>query len=443
MHKKRILSLLMAGAMFMVSPVAAFGANLDVYEEDDPKHGDPNSDDTSLKSVTIYGGEVDIDGSDITVKYRLTDYPSESDIFIKVTDDDKTYEDWRMESTYWVRVNIVDEHYAEVEDLRTDDGGKTWTFTVRAADGETTQDYTIHIELVEDAFNCGHDSYEWVQYVGHGQVGEDADGEHALRCTVCGKYKPGGARDVETEFCEWELIDEGYNRTMEKEGLADLYQCSVCGAYKVYFHNTGYEKVLEQGEDVDEARRVESINEEARNAFGTEPREDTPMMYEGRPDEEEFLDEWNAEQEEKQEALEEALKHGNGTWQKDGIGWWFRFHDGSYPQNTWWLCTTDGGSGWYHFDSEGYMHHGWLAGSDGHTYYLHDTEDGNYGAMLIGWQWIDGNGDGLKECYYFNQDDTNSLGLPQGAMLKNTTTPDGYTVNANGEWVVNGVVQTM
>ena len=117
MHKKRILSLLMAGAMFMVSPVAAFGANLDVYEEDDPKHGDPNSDDTSLKSVTIYGGEVDIDGSDITVKYRLTDYPSESDIFIKVTDDDKTYEDWRMESTYWVRVNIVDEHYAEVEDL--------------------------------------------------------------------------------------------------------------------------------------------------------------------------------------------------------------------------------------------------------------------------------------------------------------------------------------
>ena len=184
MHKKRILSLLMAGAIFMVSPVAAFGANLDVYEEDDPKHGDPNSDDTSLKSVTIYGGEVDIDGSDITVKYRLTDYPSESDIFIKVTDDDKTYEDWRMESTYWVRVNIVDEHYAEVEDLRTDDGGKTWTFTVRAADGETTQDYTIHIELVEDAFNCGHDSYEWVQYVGHGQVGEDADGEHALRCTV-------------------------------------------------------------------------------------------------------------------------------------------------------------------------------------------------------------------------------------------------------------------
>ena len=201
--------------------------------------------------------------------------------------------------------------------------------------------------------------------------------------------------------------------------------------------------VLEPGEDVDEARRIPSRNEEREERGSDVRKEDNPNNFKYRPDGEELLDDWNAEQQENREALEEALKHGNGTWQKDGIGWWFRFHDGSYPQNTWWLCTTDGGSGWYHFDSEGYMHHGWLAGSDGHTYYLHDTEDGNYGAMLIGWQWIDGNGDGLKECYYFNQDDTNSLGLPQGAMLKNTTTPDGYTVNANGEWVVNGVVQTM
>ena len=42
------------------------------------------------------------------------------------------------------------------------------------------------------------------------------------------------------------------------------------------------------------------------------------------------------------------------------------------------------------------------------------------GAMLTGWQQIGG------KWYYFNT---------SGALLTNTTTPDGYTVNANGEWV--------
>lgn len=49
-----------------------------------------------------------------------------------------------------------------------------------------------------------------------------------------------------------------------------------------------------------------------------------------------------------------------------------------------------------------------------------------------GWQWIDGNGDGIAECYYF---DVN------GYMAENTVV-DGYTVNVNGAWTVNGVVQT-
>ncbi len=48
------------------------------------------------------------------------------------------------------------------------------------------------------------------------------------------------------------------------------------------------------------------------------------------------------------------------------------------------------------------------------------------------WQWLDLNNDGLYECYYFNV---------LGHMYKNGTTPDGYKVNENGEWVVNGVVQ--
>ena len=54
------------------------------------------------------------------------------------------------------------------------------------------------------------------------------------------------------------------------------------------------------------------------------------------------------------------------------------------------------------------------------------------GPQTAGSGWM-GMGDGVAECYYFNGD---------GYMLANTTTPDGYTVNADGAWTVNGVVQT-
>lgn len=48
------------------------------------------------------------------------------------------------------------------------------------------------------------------------------------------------------------------------------------------------------------------------------------------------------------------------------------------------------------------------------------------------WRWLDGNGDGTFECYYFGSD---------GYMLSDTTTPDEYQVNADGAWIVNGGVQ--
>ena len=71
------------------------------------------------------------------------------------------------------------------------------------------------------------------------------------------------------------------------------------------------------------------------------------------------------------------------AWRSDANGWWWQNKDGSYPTNT--------------------------------------------------WQWIDGNGDGVAESYYFG---------PDRYMYANATTPDGYTVNADGAWTVNGVVQT-
>lgn len=48
------------------------------------------------------------------------------------------------------------------------------------------------------------------------------------------------------------------------------------------------------------------------------------------------------------------------------------------------------------------------------------------------WQWIDGNSDGIAECYY----------MENGTALTNATTPDGYQVNETGAWIVDGVVQT-
>ncbi|MEE0131407.1 MAG: hypothetical protein UEL03_08485 [Clostridium sp.] len=49
------------------------------------------------------------------------------------------------------------------------------------------------------------------------------------------------------------------------------------------------------------------------------------------------------------------------------------------------------------------------------------------------WKWLDGNNDGIYECYYFDEN---------SHPLMNVITPDGYQVNGDGPWVVNGVVQT-
>ena len=72
-------------------------------------------------------------------------------------------------------------------------------------------------------------------------------------------------------------------------------------------------------------------------------------------------------------------------WQKNETGWWYG--------------TNATGTTWYH----------------------------------DGWQWIDGNKDGISECYYF---------ASNGYIVTNGKTPDGYDVNADGQWTINGVVQT-
>ena len=48
------------------------------------------------------------------------------------------------------------------------------------------------------------------------------------------------------------------------------------------------------------------------------------------------------------------------------------------------------------------------------------------------WKWLDGNKDGIYECYAFDSN---------GYIYTNTTTPDGYTVNADGAWTIGNSVQ--
>lgn len=76
-----------------------------------------------------------------------------------------------------------------------------------------------------------------------------------------------------------------------------------------------------------------------------------------------------------------------GSWQKDHVGWWYRFDNGSYLNNTWF---QDGGL-WYYFNDHGYM---------------------------VTNCWIDN--------YYLGE---------SGYMLTGTITPDGYRVGTDGAWI--------
>ena len=59
----------------------------------------------------------------------------------------------------------------------------------------------------------------------------------------------------------------------------------------------------------------------------------------------------------------------------------------------------------------------------------YQNDDGTYPAAE--WKWIDGNGDGTAECYYFYSD----------GYMAYSNEIDGYRVNSDGQWIVNSVVQ--
>ena len=95
-------------------------------------------------------------------------------------------------------------------------------------------------------------------------------------------------------------------------------------------------------------------------------------------------------------------------WVKDNGTWYYL--DGSGAMQTGWV--KDGS--WYYLDGSGAMQTGWVKDND-NWYYLQDS-----GAMKTGWMKV-------SDKWYY--------AYSSGALAINTTTPDGYYVDYNGEWL--------
>ena len=147
-----------------------------------------------------------------------------------------------------------------------------------------------------------------------------------------------------------------------------------------------------------------------------------------------------------------AVESGNsGAW-KAVNGKWFYEKEGKpvkdwlLDKGNWYYLSQDSGEMLlgsqeikgvnYYFQNkneavEGAMARGWYQDSKG-AYRFYDNREGSptEGQELRSWQWIDG------YCYYFEEE-----GEKKGILLQNGISKDGYTINAEGQWTVNGVAQ--
>ena len=147
-----------------------------------------------------------------------------------------------------------------------------------------------------------------------------------------------------------------------------------------------------------------------------------------------------------------AAEAGNsGEW-KAVNGKWFYEKEGKpvkdwlLDRGNWYYLSQDSGEmllgsqeikgSSYYFQNkneavEGSMARGWHQDRKG-AYRFYDNREGSptEGQELRSWQWIDG------YCYYFEEE-----GETKGILLQNGISKDGYTVNEEGQWTVNGVAQ--
>ena len=96
------------------------------------------------------------------------------------------------------------------------------------------------------------------------------------------------------------------------------------------------------------------------------------------------------------------------TWVKTDKGYWYYLNEYGIMLHDGWGKIN---GSWYYFKNFGAMAEGWV--KDGNTWYYLTPGSGK---MVTGWNLING------KYYYFDA---------SGAMLANTTTPDGYKVDAS------------
>ena len=130
-----------------------------------------------------------------------------------------------------------------------------------------------------------------------------------------------------------------------------------------------------------------------------------------------------------------------GTWEHSDK-WRFKDNDQRYCRNQWAAVYNPyAGAGqslydWFYFNEFGEMQTGWLY-EGGDWYYLNTAADGTQGRLVTGWQWIP-YADNRYACYYFNPRSDGK----KGRLLTSTVVDGKYEVDANGRWVIQGVVQT-
>lgn len=138
------------------------------------------------------------------------------------------------------------------------------------------------------------------------------------------------------------------------------------------------------------------------------------------------------------------------NWIESADRWWYQHEDGSYTSNGWEQIKGT----WYYFDNAGWMQTGWVK-TGGSWYYLNETgslatgwvkDNGTWyylkdsGKMATGWvkdndTWYYLDSAGAMKTGWFTVSGKWYYAYSSGALAVNTTTPDGYTVNTNGEWV--------
>ena len=139
-----------------------------------------------------------------------------------------------------------------------------------------------------------------------------------------------------------------------------------------------------------------------------------------------------------------------GNWIESAGRWWYQHEDGSYTTNGWEQIKGI----WYYFDNTGWMQTGWVK-TGGSWYYLNETgslatgwvkDNGTWyylkdsGKMATGWlkdndTWYYLDSAGAMKTGWFTVSGKWYYAYSSGALAVNTTTPDGYTVNGNGECV--------